>query len=64
MRNLADIGEDNVLFECDYPHSDSTWPDTQQVARKMTEGLDPAVVTKIMRGNAIKLFHLEERLGP
>ena len=32
LGNLADIGEDNVMFECDYPHSDSTWPDTLEVA--------------------------------
>jgi len=64
LRNLADIGEDNVLFECDYPHSDSTWPDTQAVAREMTEGLDAVVVEKLMRGNAIKLFALDDRLAP
>ena len=34
LENLADIGEDNVMFECDYPHSDSTWPDTLDVARE------------------------------
>ncbi len=22
LENLADIGEDNVMFECDYPHAD------------------------------------------
>ena len=64
LRNLADIGEDNVLFECDYPHSDSTWPDTQTVAQEMTKGLDHDVVDKIMRGNAIRLFGLEDRLAP
>jgi predicted TIM-barrel fold metal-dependent hydrolase len=62
LRNLADIGEDNVLFECDYPHSDSTWPDTQAVGRDMTRGMDDRVVEKLMRGNAIRLFGLEDRL--
>ncbi|HUA94227.1 MAG TPA: amidohydrolase family protein, partial [Acidimicrobiales bacterium] len=63
LRHLAEIGEDNVLFECDYPHSDSTWPDTGAVARKMTAGLEPALVDKVMRTNAIALFGLEERLA-
>ena len=62
LQNLADIGEDNVLFECDYPHSDSTWPDTRSVARELTQGMDDRVVEKLMRGNAIALFSLEERL--
>jgi len=63
LRNLDAVGEDNVLFECDYPHADSTWPDTAAVAREMTAGLAPAVVEKLMRGNAIRLFRLDERMG-
>jgi predicted TIM-barrel fold metal-dependent hydrolase len=63
LENLADIGEDNVLFECDYPHADSNWPTTREVAREMTSGLEPAVIEKVLRGNAIKLFSLEERLA-
>ena len=62
LENLADIGEDNVMFECDYPHSDSTWPDTLDVAKEMTFGLDPRIVEKVMRGNAIELFGLSDRL--
>ena len=63
LENLAEIGENNVMFECDFPHADSTWPDTATVAEKMTEGLAPAVVEKVMRGNAIRVFSLTERLG-
>jgi predicted TIM-barrel fold metal-dependent hydrolase len=62
LENLAVIGEDSVLFECDYPHADSTWPGTRSVAEAMTAGLDAAVVEKLMRGNAIRLFALDERL--
>jgi len=63
LENLDKIGEDNVLFECDYPHSDSTWPDTQKVAREETEGLSAPVIEKLMRGNAIRLFDLGGRLA-
>ena len=42
LRLLDVIGEDNVMLECDYPHSDSTWPDTvdpgQQVAGRPARG--------------------------
>ena len=34
IRLLDIIGEDNVMLECDYPHSDSTWPDTVNLAGK------------------------------
>ena len=27
VKSLAELGEDNVMCETDYPHSDSTWPD-------------------------------------
>ena len=42
LRSLDDIGVDNVLFETDYPHGDSTWPDCLEVARRQTTaaGLD------------------------
>ena len=28
-----DIGIDNIAWECDYPHSDSSWPDGARGAR-------------------------------
>ena len=37
LKNLEDVGVDNVTFETDYPHSDSTWPDTEDVFRDMVE---------------------------
>ena len=53
------IGEDNVTFETDYPHTDSTWPDSKEVATKMVEGLTEQQIYKIMRGNAIRLLNLD-----
>jgi predicted TIM-barrel fold metal-dependent hydrolase len=57
MHELDEIGENNVMMEADYPHSDSTWPDCLEVARKMVDGLAPEVQYKILRGNAERLFH-------
>jgi predicted TIM-barrel fold metal-dependent hydrolase len=56
---MAKIGEDNILFETDYPHSDSTWPHTKEVATKMMGHLPDATVRKLVRGNAIKLLGLD-----
>ncbi len=61
LENLDRIGVDNVMFECDYPHQDSTWPHTGEIAQKMTQGMDPVVVEKVMRGNAIRLYDLGRR---
>src|SRR5258707_509346 len=30
LKNLEDIGEDMVAYECDYPHSDSLWPEVPE----------------------------------
>jgi predicted TIM-barrel fold metal-dependent hydrolase len=53
------IGEDNVTFETDYPHTDSTWPHTKKVAEELMGHLPQATVNKIVRGNAIKMLHLD-----
>ena len=53
------VGPDNVTFETDYPHTDSTWPHTKQVAEQLMAGVPPDVVDKVMRGNAIRMLSLD-----
>ena len=38
LKSLDEVGVDNVTFETDYPHTDSTWPHTKEVAEKMFAG--------------------------
>jgi predicted TIM-barrel fold metal-dependent hydrolase len=57
--NRARIGIDRITFETDYPHSDSTWPDTRATAARLLDGLSDDDVYKIVRGNAIDLFQLQ-----
>jgi predicted TIM-barrel fold metal-dependent hydrolase len=59
MASLDACGVDNVMFEVDYPHSDSTWPDSRAVAEDTMAGLAPDVVHKLVRGNAIRVFGLD-----
>jgi predicted TIM-barrel fold metal-dependent hydrolase len=59
LRSLDIIGEDNVMVETDYPHSDTTWPDCIGVARKLVSGLPVETQYKILRGNAQRLFRFE-----
>ncbi|MDQ6696070.1 MAG: amidohydrolase [Actinomycetota bacterium] len=59
VKNIDVCGVDNITFETDYPHTDSTWPETRQVAEKLMEGVADDVVHKLMRGNAIRMLHLD-----
>jgi predicted TIM-barrel fold metal-dependent hydrolase len=56
---IDQIGEDNITYESDYPHSDSTWPRTREIAEKQMAGLSDQQRYKVVRGNAIKLFGLD-----
>jgi predicted TIM-barrel fold metal-dependent hydrolase len=56
LRLLDVIGEDNVMLECDYPHSDSTWPDTVNLANKWLGHLPDDVQHKITVGNACRVY--------
>ena len=59
LRSLDAVGVDNITFETDYPHSDSTWPHTKQVAEKMFADVSDEDCYKIIRGNAIRMFNLD-----
>jgi predicted TIM-barrel fold metal-dependent hydrolase len=53
---LDTIGVDNVMLECDYPHSDSTWPDTVDLANRWLGHLPEDVQHKITVGNASRVY--------
>jgi predicted TIM-barrel fold metal-dependent hydrolase len=53
------VGVDNITFETDYPHTDSTWPDTRKVAEELMAGVPQDVVDKVMRTNAARMLHLD-----
>ncbi|HXY92900.1 MAG TPA: amidohydrolase family protein [Acidimicrobiia bacterium] len=50
------IGVDHVMFEVDYPHGDSTWPDTQDVIEQLWGHLPVADLRKMLYQNAASLF--------
>jgi predicted TIM-barrel fold metal-dependent hydrolase len=59
IQMLDKIGEDNAIFESDYPHQDGTWPYTREQAAKQFGHLDQPVIDKLARGNAIRLLRLD-----
>lgn len=54
------IGEDNMMWGSDYPHPDGVWPDSKQIIQKTMGNLDPKVLTKITRDNAVKRYRMGE----
>lgn len=50
------FGPDHLLVESDYPHADSTWPDTPLVIERNFGDLPEEVVRKITHENAARLF--------
>jgi hypothetical protein len=56
------VGIDQITFECDYPHQDSTWPHTYEYLTQAVAGLPDADAYKITRGNAIAMLGLEPEL--
>jgi predicted TIM-barrel fold metal-dependent hydrolase len=58
LENLHRVGADNVTFETDYPHTDSTWPHTLKLFEEQVAHLDDDTVYKLARGNAIRMLRL------
>lgn len=59
VKNLSDIGEDMVMYECDYPHSDSLWPKAPESLFAGLSGLSDEQINKITHLNAMREFSFD-----
>ena len=50
------IGVENIMVEVDYPHGDSTWPDTQDVVAQVWSHLPAHELRAICSENAARLY--------
>ena len=50
------IGVDHIMVESDYPHADSSWPDTQHVLAEAWGSLPDDELRAVAAGNAGRLF--------
>ena len=57
VRSRQEIGVDIISWECDYPHSDSTWPGSPERLMQSLAGVPDADVDKITHANALRFFH-------
>jgi predicted TIM-barrel fold metal-dependent hydrolase len=57
--NWKFFGENNFMWASDFPHTDSTWPNSRKVIEKDFEGIPADVKQKIVYDNAVKLYNME-----
>jgi predicted TIM-barrel fold metal-dependent hydrolase len=57
LRHL--IGMDNIAWECDYPHSDSSWPRSAQELAAVTAGVPDDEINKITYENAMRWYSFD-----
>jgi predicted TIM-barrel fold metal-dependent hydrolase len=53
------VGIDRMTWECDYPHSDSTWPHSANLLAHTLEGVPDDEVNKITHLNAMKIYQFD-----
>ena len=61
LRAREQIGMSQLMFESDYPHADSTFPNTAAVAQRLVDevGLNDEETYQFLRGNAISCYRLD-----
>jgi predicted TIM-barrel fold metal-dependent hydrolase len=58
-RLLSWWGVDNCMWSSDYPHSNTTWPDSRRVVARDMGHLPAAARAKLVRTNAAQLYKLQ-----
>jgi predicted TIM-barrel fold metal-dependent hydrolase len=53
------VGVDSITWECDYPHSDSTWPQSPELLGKSLSGIPDDEIDKMTHLNAMRVFQFD-----
>ena len=53
------VGIERITWECDYPHSDSTWPRSPEILTKTLEGVPDFEVDRITHLNAMSIYRFD-----
>jgi predicted TIM-barrel fold metal-dependent hydrolase len=59
IANRDVIGVGQMLFEVDYPHQDSTWPNSMAVVERFAQRVSPDELERILRTNAMEMLGLD-----
>jgi predicted TIM-barrel fold metal-dependent hydrolase len=53
------IGVDRIMWSSDFPHLDSSWPESQQFLNKQLAGVPADEVRQMVAGNCVQLYNLQ-----
>ena len=53
------VGQDTFMWGSDFPHTDSTWPNSRSVIARNFDSVPDSIATKILHDNAAKLYHID-----
>ena len=56
VKNRHDVGLDRITWECDYPHSDSTWPNSPERLAASLDGVPDDEIDAMTHLNTMRLF--------
>jgi hypothetical protein len=59
LQNLQFLNEDMVAYECDYPHSDTLWPEAPEHLWNSVKHLTEAQIDKVTYKNAQRFFNFD-----
>lgn len=59
LKNRHEIGIDMITWECDYPHSDTTWPKAPEILSRCLDDIPDAEIDMITHLNAMKHFSFD-----
>ena len=59
VANRHRVGIDTITWECDYPHSDTTWPRAPEILAESFVGVSDEDIDKITHQNALRHFQLD-----
>ena len=60
LHAIEELGEDNVMFETDFPHPTCLYPETHTRISKTLDQLDPRVRRKVLHDTAARVYNLPE----
>ena len=60
LREREHIGIDNIMWSSDYPHSETTWPNSRKLTEEWMRDFPEEERRKILYDNAARLYHLYE----
>jgi predicted TIM-barrel fold metal-dependent hydrolase len=55
---LQVMGAETVMWGSDFPHTDSTWPNSQAVLDKNLAGVEDAITSRVLHDTAAELYRI------